>query len=287
MTPEKLKKLEEIASRIRIKTIKMLAGTTGHVGGSMSIAEMLAVLYFHEMKVDPSNPRFAGRDRFVLSKGHGCPALYSALSELGYIPEETLWTLHKMDSPLQGHPDMRMCPGIEMSTGALGQGISTAVGMALGAGMRKSGVRVYSIVGCAECHEGQVWEAAMCAAKYGLHNLVVFVDFNKFALSETTQHVMPIDPLPQKWASFGWHTMEVDGHDIGKIAAALDEARNIKGKPTAIIAHTIKAHKVSCWVGKWQCHSVTLTADQVRRTLAEMGCGSQEIDDTVVRMEQR
>jgi transketolase len=279
--PERLRR---IADRIRIKVIKMLAGTTGHVGGSMSIAEILACLYFREMRIDPKNPKWQDRDRFVLSKGHACPALYSALMEAGILSEDLLTQMHKMDSPLQGHPDMKMCPGIEMSTGALGQGISTAVGMAIGAKMRKQSVRVYAIVGCAECHEGQVWEAAMSAAKYKLDNLVTFIDYNKFALSETTSHVMPIDPLADKWRSFGWHAVEIDGHEVGQILGALDEARNTKSKPTAIVAHTIKAHKVSCWVGKWQCHSVTLSPEQVEQTLQEMGCPREEIASCLARM---
>lgn len=279
-------KLEEIANRIRIKAVKMLGRTTGHIGGSMSIAEMLAVLYFHEMNIDPKDPNWEDRDRLVLSKGHGCPALYSALTEVGYIPEEAIWTLHIMDSILQGHPDMKVCPGIEMSTGALGQGQSTAAGMAMGAKLRGSDVRVYSIIGDAESHEGQIWEAAMFAAKYKLDNFVTFIDFNKFALSETVSYVMPVDPMGDKWAAFGWKVIEIDGHNVSEIIEALDEAKKTKSKPTAIVAHTTKANKVSCWVGKWQCHSVALTPEQVEQTLRDLGCGDEEIQQALTKIKE-
>lgn len=279
-------KLEEIANHIRIKAVKMLGRTTGHIGGSMSIAEILAVLYFHEMKIDTDNPEWEDRDRFVLSKGHACPALYSVLSEVGYIPEEVLWTLHKMDSILQGHPDMTVCPGIEMSTGALGQGLSAAAGMALAAKMKGKSFRVYAVVGDAECHEGQVWETAMFAAKYKLDNFVAIIDSNKFALSEKISVVMPVESLRDKWAAFGWHVIEMDGHNVSEIIDALAEAKKIKEKPTAIIAHTIKANKVSCWVGKWQCHSVTLTPEQVEQTLGELGCPEEEIKLTLSRIKE-
>ena len=279
-------KLEKIANRIRVKSIKMLGRTTGHIGGSMSIVEMLAVLYFHEMNIDPTNPDYEDRDRLVLSKGHGCPALYSTLIEVGFIPESALMTLHKMDSILQGHPDMTVCPGIDMSTGALGQGISAAAGMALAAKLKAKSLRVYTIVGDAETHEGQVWETAMFASKYKLDNLVAIVDFNKFALSETTEKVMPVEPAVDKWRSFGWHVIEIDGHSILQIIDALDEAKKTKAKPTAIIANTIKANKVSCWVGKWQCHSVTLTPEQVEQTLRDLGCPQEEIELTLSQIKE-
>jgi len=279
-------KLEKIANRIRIKSIKMLGRTTGHVGGSMSIAEILAVLYFHEMNIDPTNPDYEDRDRFVLSKGHGCPALYSTLIEVGFIPESALMTLHKMDSILQGHPDMTVCPGIDMSTGALGQGISAAAGMALAAKVKGKALRVYAIVGDAECHEGQVWETAMFSAKYKLDNFVAIIDSNKFALSEKISVVMPVESLHDKWAAFGWHLIEIDGHSIPDIIDALDEAKRTKAKPTAIIANTIKANKVSCWVGKWQCHSVALTPEQVEQTLRDLGCGEEEIELTLSQIKE-
>jgi len=281
-----LKELEEIANRIRIKSIKMLSRTTGHVGGSMSIAEILAVLYFHEMNIDPNNPKYEDRDRLVLSKGHACPALYSALMESGFISEDLLYKLHVMDSPLQGHPDMKMCPGIEMSTGALGQGFSTAVGMALGAKMKGKSFRVYCIVGDGECHEGQVWEAAMFAHKFKLDNLVTFVDYNKFALSDKTNTIMPLEPLNDKWISFGWNVIEVDGHSITELIDSLNKAKTVKGKPTLVLAHTVKAKNVSCYEDTAKSHSVALTPEQVEKTLRELGCPEDEIKLTLSKIKE-
>jgi transketolase N-terminal domain/subunit len=179
-----VKKMEEIANRTRINVVKMIARSgIGHLGGSVSIAEILAVLYFHEMKIDPKNPEWEDRDRFVLSKGHGCPALYATFAEVGFIPRDMLMTLHEIDSPLQMHPELGLCPGIEMSTGALGQGLSAGAGMAVGARLRGRNSRVYVLVGCGECNEGQIWEAAMFASKNKLDNLVAIIDYNKLALS--------------------------------------------------------------------------------------------------------
>ncbi|HHF98385.1 MAG TPA: transketolase, partial [Candidatus Aerophobetes bacterium] len=225
---EDIKKLEEIARRLRVKVVKMIGKSGfGHAGGSMSIAELLTCLYFYEMRYDPKNPAWEERDRFVLSKGHAAPIFYAVLSEAGFIPEDILLTIHHPDSPLQCHPDMRLCPGVEVSTGALGQGLSIAVGMALGAKMRKKSFRVYTLMGDGEIQEGQVWEAAMSASKFKLDNLVGIVDYNKLELSGRVEEVMPLEPLYEKWISFGWHVIEINGHSFTQIMNALNMAKNI------------------------------------------------------------
>jgi transketolase len=274
----KIRKLEEIANRTRINVVKMIAKSgVGHLGGSVSIAEILAVLYFDEMSIDPKNPEWEDRDRFVLSKGHGCPALYATFAEVGFIPKDMLMTLHQIDSPLQMHPEYGLCPGIEMSTGALGQGLSAGAGMALGMRIKGKDNRVYVVVGCGECNEGQIWEAAMFASKNKLDNLVGIIDYNKLALSARTQETMPLEPLYDKWAAFGWHVIEVNGHSVAQLMNALAEAREVKGKPTFIIAHTVKGHGVSFIADKWNSHSVSLTREQAEGTLDELGCTKDEI----------
>ncbi|MHC4527513.1 MAG: transketolase [Planctomycetota bacterium] len=282
-----LKKLEEIANRTRINVVKMIAYSgVGHLGGAVSIAEILAVLYFYEMNYDPKDPDWEDRDRFVLSKGHGCPALYATLAEAGCIPKDLLPTLHQIDSPLQMHPERGLCPGIEMSTGALGQGLSAGVGMAYGARLRKKDFRVYVVIGCGESHEGQIWEAAMSAAKFKLDNLVAMIDYNKFALCDRTQSVMPLEPLYDKWVAFGWHVIEVNGHSVAQLINALDEARQIKGKPTFIVAHTVKGRGVSFIEDTAPSHSVSMTNEQVTSTLKELGCPQKEIEATLAQIKE-
>ncbi|MHC4622969.1 MAG: transketolase [Planctomycetota bacterium] len=282
-----VKKMEEIANRTRINVVKMIARSgIGHLGGSVSIAEILAVLYFHEMKIDPKNPGWEDRDRFVLSKGHGCPALYATFAKVGFIPKDMLMTLHEIDSPLQMHPELGLCPGIEMSTGALGQGLSAGAGMALGARLRGRGSRVYVLVGCGECNEGQIWEAAMFASKNNLDNLVAIIDYNKFALSGRTQEVMPLEPLYDKWVAFGWHVIEANGHSVTQLINAFDEARTVKDKPTFIIAHTVKGRSVSYVEDTWPSHSVQMTSEQVENTLEELGCPKDEIKTALSQMKE-
>jgi len=282
-----VRKLEEIANRTRINVVKMIAKSgIGHLGGSVSIAEILAVLYFHELKIDPENPEWEDRDRFVLSKGHGCPALYATFAEVGFIPKDMLMTLHEIDSPLQMHPELGLCPGIEMSTGALGQGLSAGIGMAIGAKIRDKSFRVYVLLGDGECNEGQVWEAAMFASKYKLDNLVAIIDYNKLALSGRTQDVMPLEPLYDKWAAFGWHVIEANGHSVTQLINALDEAKQVKGKPTFIIAHTVKGRNISYVEDTWPSHSVQMTAEQVAGALKDLGCSQKEIEDTLAQMKE-
>jgi transketolase len=282
-----VRKLEAFANRIRVKVVKMIACSgVGHAGGAVSIAEILAVLYGRELRMDPKNPRWPDRDRFVLSKGHGCPALYAAFSEVGLISEDLLPTLHQIDSPLQMHPELGLCPGVEISTGPLGQGVSAASGMALGARIRKKDFRVYSIIGDGEAAEGQVWEMAMFAPNYHLDNFVVIMDYNKFSLTDRVGNIMSLEPLRDKWVAFGWHVIEVNGHSVTELMQAFDEARTVKGKPTFIIAHTIKGKGISSVEDTVDSHSVSFTKAQVEATLRELGCSPGEIADAVAQTKE-
>jgi len=279
------KRLEEIANRIRINVVKMIAKSgTGHLGGSVSMAEILTVLYFNVLNFDPANPEWEDRDRFVLSKGHGCPALYATFAEAGIISKDLLPTLHEVDSPLQMHPERGVCPGIEISSGSLGQGLSAAAGMALGGMLKGKEWRVYAVVGCGECHEGQIWEAAMFAAKYRLNNLTTIIDYNKLALSERTDEVMPLEPLHDKWTAFGWHVIETNGHSVVQLLNAFDRARQVKDKPTFIIAHTVKGRAIPHFEDWVKSHSVSMTREQVRDALEALGCPADEIATTLAQM---
>ena len=238
--------LELVAYKIRKHAIDgVYNAASGHPGGSLSIADILSVLYFDEMKVDPSNPQKADRDRFVLSKGHCAPALYGALAEKGFFPKEDIVTLRKADSYLQGHPDMKGVPGVDMSTGSLGQGICAANGMALAAKLDKKDYRVYTILGDGELEEGQVWEAAMFAPHYKLDNLVAFVDFNGLQIDGDITEVMNPTPIDKKFEAFGWNVVVIDAHDYDQIKAALKNARETKGKPTMVVAKSVKGKGVS------------------------------------------
>jgi len=283
-----IRKLEDIANRVRINVVKMIAHSgIGHAGGASSIAEILSVLYFREMNIDPTNPKYEDRDRFILSKGHGCPALYAIFAEIGFIPESMLWTLHNIDSPLQMHPELGLCPGIEMSTGALGQGLSAGIGMALGARMRKKDFRVFVLIGDGESNEGQIWEAAMSAAKFKLDNLVVIMDNNKFSLSDRTQEVMPLEPMTDKWASFGWFVSEVDGHAVPELIQAFENVRQRKGKPSIIIAHTMKGRGIPSVENKAESHSVSFTVDQTSETLYALGCSRDQVTRFIQKIEEK
>ncbi len=239
------KQLEEIACKVRIGIIEGVhAAKAGHPGGSLSIAEILTYLYFKEMKVDPKNPKDPKRDRFVLSKGHAAPALYATLAQRGYFSPDELLTLRQIGSRLQGHPDMKNIPGVDMSTGSLGQGISTAVGMALSSKHFGDNYNVYTILGDGEIEEGQVWEAAMFASNKGLSNLTAFIDLNNLQIDGTIDEVNSAKPVDKKFEAFGWHTITIDGHDYDAIEAALAEAKTVD-KPVAIIAETVKGKGVS------------------------------------------
>ena len=246
MTPVEKQQLQTIACKVRMGVIESTHGAkAGHPGGSLSAADMFTYLYFKEMNVDPKNPKWEGRDRFVLSKGHTAPGLYSALALKGFFPVEDLPTLRHIDSYLQGHPNMNTVPGIDMSTGSLGQGISCAVGMALGLKHQGSAARVYTMLGDGEIQEGQVWEACMAAAHYDLDNLVVIVDNNGLQIDGNVADVMSPYPIVDKLVAFGFHTMAIDGHDFDQIEAAMAEARTVKGKPSAIVMKTTKGKNVS------------------------------------------
>jgi transketolase len=266
-----VKELAEIAKKIRRLIIEMLAEAgSGHPGGSLSAADIITALYFSKMRHNPRDQQWKERDRFVLSKGHAAPALYAALMLSGYIEENTKLTLRKTGSPLQGHPDMRKVAGVEISTGSLGQGISVAVGMALAAKMDKLNSRVYCLTGDGECQEGQLWEAAMAAAHYKLDNLTVITDRNHLQIDGDTERVMAIEPLADKWRAFGFEVLEIDGHDLPQILAALDRADTIKGKPTYILANTVKGKGVSFMENKVNYHGVAPTKEEAVKALAEL-----------------
>jgi len=264
--------LKEIALEVRRNVIRMTAAaSSGHPGGSLSVTDILTALYVGEMKHKPQEPDWPDRDRFHLSKGHACPALYAILARTGYFPAEELLTLRKLNSRLQGHPDFRMTPGVDMSSGSLGQGLSIANGMALAGRLEGSRYRVYVVLGDGEVQEGQVWEAAMTSHHYALDNLCGFLDFNGLQIDGPVQKVKDITPLKEKWEAFGWHAIEIDGHSFGEIFSALDEARRTKGRPTMIIARTIKGKGVSFMENVVSFHGKAPTPEEARMALRELG----------------
>ena len=263
--------LKEKAKEIRKSIVSMITeAKSGHPGGSLSATDILTALYFSEMNVDPANPKMEGRDRFVLSKGHAAPAIYATLAEKGYFSKDELMTLRKFGSRLQGHPDMKKLPGIEISTGSLGQGLSVANGMALNAKIFDENYRTYVVLGDGEIQEGQIWEAAMTAAHYKLDNLCAFLDSNNLQIDGNVSEIMGVEPLDKKWEAFGWNVIKIDGHDFSQILSALDKARECKGKPTMIIAKTIKGKGVSFMENVCGFHGVAPTLEELERALAEL-----------------
>ena len=259
------------AAQVRLNILEAVhAASSGHPGGSLSIAEVITYLYNKEMKVDPKNPKWADRDRLVLSKGHTAPALYAILAEQGFFPREELKKLRQIDSFLQGHPDMKHTPGVDMTTGSLGLGISAACGMALAAKIDGKDYRTYTILGDGETEEGQVWEAAMFAAHYKLDNLCVIVDWNGLQIDGPIAEVMNPAPHDKKFEAFGFHVISIDAHDFDQIEAALAEARTVKGKPTAIIAKTVKGKGVSFMENKVNWHGAAPNDEQCAAALAEL-----------------
>ena len=255
MNQSKNLQLKKTANNVRLGIIEAVYNAAcGHPGGSLSIADVLTYLYFEEMRVDPTNPTDKNRDRFVLSKGHTAPALYSVLAERGFFPKEELKTLRKTASRLQGHPDMKGVPGVDMSTGSLGLGFSTACGMALSAKVSGDGYRVYTALGDGESQEGQVWEAAMFASHYKLDNLVAVLDLNGLQIDGPITEVMNPMPHDEKFRAFGWHVITIDAHDFEQIEAAFNEAREVKGQPTVIIAKSVKGKGVSYMENKCEWH---------------------------------
>lgn len=265
-------KLEEVSKLLRKDIISMLTeSASGHPGGSLSIADIMAVLFFKEMNIDVSRENDSNRDRFVLSKGHAAPALYSALARKGYFGVEELSTLRKTGSRLQGHPNMNDLPGIDMSTGSLGQGISAAVGMALAGKLDKKNYRVYTILGDGELEEGQVWEASMSAAHYKLDNLTAFIDNNGLQIDGNIEEVMNPGPIDKKFEAFGWNVLIIDGHNFDEIINAIEKAKEVKGKPTAIICNTIKGKGVSFMENKAGWHGTAPNKEQCEQALKEIG----------------
>ena len=271
MEQSKKLQLKRTANNVRLGIIEAVYNAAcGHPGGSLSIADVLTYLYFEEMNVDPTNPKNEGRDRFVLSKGHTAPALYSTLAERGFFPKEELKTLRKTHSRLQGHPDMKGVPGVDMSTGSLGLGISTACGMALSAKYNGKDYRVYTVIGDGESEEGQVWEAAMFAAHYKLDNLVAIVDLNGLQIDGPITEVMNPTPHDEKFRAFGWHVINVDAHDFDSIEAAFKEARTVKGKPTVLIARSVKGKGVSYMENSCEWHGQAPKTDLYEVAVADL-----------------
>ena len=275
-----VEELKSISKLIRKDIVSMLTeSASGHPGGSLSAADIVTTLFFKEMNIDPNNPKNPNRDRFVLSKGHAAPVLYSALARKGFFPVEELSTLRKFGSRLQGHPSMKCVSGIDMSTGSLGQGISSAVGMALAGKLDKKDYRVYTILGDGELEEGQVWEAAMCAGFYKADNLIAFVDNNNLQLDGSLEEVMSPYPIGDKFKAFGWNVIEIDGHDVEQIADAVELASVVTGKPTAIVAHTIKGKGVSLFENNVDFHGGQPKPEQWPACFAELDARLAELED--------
>ncbi len=271
MEQTKLNNLKKVAAQIRLGALEGVhAAASGHPGGSLSIADIMAYLYFEEMNVKADDPKWSDRDRFVLSKGHTAPALYATLALKGFFPMEEIKKLRQVDSFLQGHPDMKGTPGVDMSTGSLGLGISTACGMALAAKIDGKDYRTYTIVGDGESEEGQVWEAAMFASHYKLDNLCVIIDWNGLQIDGTVEDVMNPTPHDKKLEAFGFHVISIDGHDFDQIEAAFNEAKTVKGKPTAIIAKTVKGKGVSFMEGQVGWHGSAPNDEQYEKAVAEI-----------------
>lgn len=271
VTGRDLKLLEGYARQVRIEILRMLTEAgSGHTGGSLSAADIATALFFYKMRHRPDDPGWRERDRFILSKGHAAPLLYSVLAITGYFDIALLKTLRKIDSPLQGHPSSKMLKGVEVSTGSLGQGLSISSGIAMGLKIDGLNSRVYCVLGDGEVQEGQVWEAAMTAAHYCLDNLCAIIDNNGLQIDGYCCDVMNIEPLTEKWKAFGWNVIDIDGHNMEQIVDALDDAEAVKGKPTAIIARTVKGKGVSFFEGKAEYHGMAPTQEELEKALREL-----------------
>jgi transketolase len=266
----KIKELQEKAKAVRRLIIQMLARAgSGHPGGSLSAADLITALFFAALRNNPKEPDWEGRDRFHMSKGHCCPLWYAVLAESGYFPKEKLLTLRQLGSMLQGHPDRRT-PGVEVASGSLGQGLSVALGMSLAAKIDKKDYRVYVLLGDGETQEGNIWEAAMAASHYKCDNLCAILDYNGFQIDGSTKDIMNLEPMAAKWQAFGWHTVEISGHDMSQILAAYKEAGTIKGRPTIIIAHTTKGKGVSFMENVVDFHGRAPTKEEAIKALKEL-----------------
>ncbi len=276
---QEISELEFRANAIRKDIVRMIANAgAGHPGGSLSIVEVIVCLYYKLMRIDPTNPRWPERDRFILSKGHSSPTVYAVLAELGFFSRDHLMTFDHVNSILQGHPDMKHTPGIDMSTGSLGQGLSAGVGMALAGRLKKQDFHVYVLLGDGELQEGQVWEAITLADKYRLDNLTVIVDENKLQLLGPIDKLMPAShPMQEKWRAFGWNVLEMDGHKIPEILKTLTSARQMHGGPYVVFSHTIKGKGISFMENQAGWHSRALTADELSKALGELSKFDQEV----------
>jgi len=283
MTPTRRRELERLACKIRMGVVEgVFNAKAGHPGGSLSSAEIMTWLYFEQMRVDPQNPRFEGRDRFVLSKGHAAPVLYATLAYRGFFEVDELKTLRKYGSRLQGHPSMKMCPGVDMSTGSLGQGISAAAGMALGAKLAGGDIVTYALLGDGEIQEGQVWEAAMFAAAKGLDHLVAIVDNNNLQIDGTVEEVNSPYPIAEKFAAFGWDVIEINAHCFDEIEAAFTKAVQYDGKPTVIIAKSVKGKGVSYMENQVNWHGAAPNAEQYAVAMKELEAALSELNGEVL-----
>jgi len=263
--------LTDKAKTIRRHIVSMVGKAgSGHPGGSLSAVEIVAALYFRALRHNPKNPQWADRDRFILSKGHAAPVLYATLAECGYIPVEELLTLRQLDSRLQGHTDMTTVPGVEMSSGSLGQGLSFSVGVALAGRLDKRDYWVYTLMGDGECDEGQVWEAAMAAAHYKLDRIIAFVDYNKMQIDGLNKDVMNLEPFTDKWRAFGWHVIEIDGNDFSQVFGTIDSAKKIPNQPKMIVAHTIKGKGVSYMENNVDFHGKAPNEEEIKKALKEL-----------------
>ncbi len=272
MTPEEqaVKELEATAKKIRVLIIQMLGKAgSGHPGGSLSSTDLITALYFRVLRHNPKDPNWADRDRFHMSKGHCCPLWYAVLSECGYFPQEKLWTLRKLGSLLQGHPDRRT-PGVSVASGSLGQGLSVGLGMSLAGRLDRRDYRVYVLLGDGETQEGNIWEAAMAASHYKCDNLCAVLDYNGCQIDGRIEEVMKLEPVVPKWRAFGWHTIEIDGHDMKQILLAYEEARMVKTKPSIIIAHTVKGKGVSFMEHVVDFHGRAPTKEETEKALKEL-----------------
>jgi transketolase len=279
MDQKRITELAVTANKVRKHALTAVYNAaSGHPGGSLSIADLLALLYFEVMKVDVKNPKDPDRDRFVLSKGHCAPALYGVLAEKGFIPAEDIKTFRHIDSYLQGHPDMNKVPGVDMSTGSLGQGVSTAGGMALAAKLDQKDYRVYSVLGDGELEEGQVWEQAMFAAHYKLDNFMIFVDNNGLQIDGDISKVMNPNPIDKKFEAFGWHVIHADAHDFNSLLAAVEEAKKTKGQPTAVIMKSVKGKNVSFMENNAAWHGAAPNQEQYEQAISELDAKIAELE---------
>lgn len=282
MDKKRICELSVIANKVRKNALTAVySAKSGHPGGSLSIAEVLTLLYFEVMNIDPKNPKNPDRDRFVLSKGHTAPALYSVLALRGYFPEEDIKTFRRIDSYLQGHPDMKGVPGVDMSTGSLGQGISAAGGMALSAKLDNKDYRVYTVLGDGELEEGQVWEQAMFAAHYKLDNLTAFIDFNGLQIDGNITDVMNPTPIDKKFEAFGWHVIVCDAHSFNELEAAVNEAKATKGKPTAVIMKSVKGKNVSFMENNAGWHGSAPNEEQYNQAIGELDAIIKKLEEEI------